>query len=435
MVAEVLQENPRDSEALLMRGNIALAKPDLPAAIADLRTVLRDQPNSGRALRLLARAHQLNSEPELAKETLQRAVKASPRDIQTRLELAQSFAQGANLDSALEELQAVLDVSPVHLGALQAQIRIQMAKGDWRAAERIAQHIRSTYPDRPLGYHLMGLVYQAERKLDASTGEFELALERAPDAVEPLSALIESYLADKKPHKALARLDQAIEQTPTNSMAYNLKGQVLLVQKNSDQAEAAFRTASQLNPKWAPPYWNLGALHLVQGNNEEAIRVLQEGLKATSGNVRFLIQLATVYEMSGKHEQAIREYENLLARSPRSEPAANNLAMLLANYRQDGKSRDKALELARQFEASKNPLYVDTLGWVYYKHGRLDEAISLLSSAVANVPDHPILNYHLGMAYYAQGQMASARQHLEKAVAARQPFPGVDEAKNTLAVL
>ena len=80
LLAEVLAKAPRDDDALFLRGNIALAQKDPKTAIADLRSVLRDQPNAIGVMRVLARAHLANGEPALAEETMRRAVEANPAD-------------------------------------------------------------------------------------------------------------------------------------------------------------------------------------------------------------------------------------------------------------------------------------------------------------------------------------------------------------------
>ncbi len=89
LAAEVLAVNPRNDDALILRGNLALALKDPKTAIADLRAALRDEPNTVGVMRSLARAHIANGEPVLAEEILRRALEANPKDLTLQLDLAQ----------------------------------------------------------------------------------------------------------------------------------------------------------------------------------------------------------------------------------------------------------------------------------------------------------------------------------------------------------
>ncbi len=52
---------------------------------------------------------------------------------------------------------------------------------------------------------------------------------------------------------------------------------------------------------------------------------------------------------------------------------------------------------------------VDSLGWVYYRLGRYDEAVEQLERAVSLRPHDPIINDHLGDAYWQIGRKLEAR--------------------------
>ena len=109
--------------------------------------------------------------------------------------------------------------------------------------------------------------------------------------------------------------------------------------------------------------------------------------------------------------------------------------MLLVTYRKDDKSLARAEELAKQFAKSPNPAFLDTYGWVLYVRGRYADAVPVLKEAVAKAPQAQVLQYHLGMAQLKAGDRAAARTSLEAAVKGEASYPGIEEARATLAGL
>src|SRR3546814_1121544 len=59
---------------------------------------------------------------------------------------------------------------------------------------------------------------------------------------------------------------------------------------------------------------------------------------------------------------------------------------------------------------------VDSLGWVYYRLGRFDEAVVQLERAVALRPQDPTINDHLGDALWQVGRRHEARFQWHRAL-------------------
>jgi Flp pilus assembly protein TadD len=74
----------------------------------------------------------------------------------------------------------------------------------------------------------------------------------------------------------------------------------------------------------------------------------------------------------------------------------------------------------------------DTLGWVHFRRGSLDEAGRALRAALAKAPDVPEVNYHLGMVLLKAGEKEQARPLLQKAVVANWDAAGRRSAEEAL---
>jgi tetratricopeptide (TPR) repeat protein len=433
---EVLAKSPRDDDALMIRGNIALAKQDPRAAIADLRAVLRDQPNAEGVVRTLARAHLANGEPALAEETMRHAAEANPGNAALQLDFAQLLAQMGKAEQTKPIIAELVKRSPDNLAARDAQYRVAMATHDLDTAEAAADALVALRPKQAGGYLYQGMVAEERKHNDDALRLFDQAAKLQPDATEPLEAVVRVLVNMKRAPDAIKRLDESAAAYPSSSFALVIKGELLLRTGRNAEAKDVFKQAIARTPKWWPPYRGLAAAELANKEDSAvAIATLRDAKHVVDQNEQLVLQLAAILEKAGKPDEAVQEYEEVIRKDPQSELVANNLAMLLATYRTDQASLDRAKDLSARFANSPNPSYLDTYGWVLYKRGDAASSVPVLSKVVAAVPDAVLARYHLGMAQSAAGDETDARDNLNRAVKSGTLFVGLDEARATLVKL
>jgi tetratricopeptide (TPR) repeat protein len=432
LIGEVLAKSPRDTDALILRSDIALSKNDPKSAIADLRTVLRDQPNSLDVLRTLARAHIANGESAIAEETLRRALEANPKDASLRLDLAQLLAQLNRPEQSKAMLSDLVKDQPNNVQALDSLFRVSAAMKDYDTAKSAAEGLIATQPKAGLGYMYEGILAEEAKHTDEALRMYGQAAALQPDALEPLQAQIRLLVASKRVPEALKRLDDLTAKEAKNAFAPNIKGEVLLTQKDLDGAQGAFKIAIERAPTWFAPYRGLAAAQAAAKHTDAALATLHKAESAVAQPDLVGIEIASYLERIGKPEDAIREYDAIVLRNPESDVAVNNLAMLLVTYGKDAASLARAKSLAARFANSSNPSFLDTYGWVLFKHGEAAASVPVLQRVVSKSPDAPVVLYHLGMAQSESGSTAQALDNLTRAVNSGAKFSGLDEAKATL---
>jgi tetratricopeptide (TPR) repeat protein len=194
-----------------------------------------------------------------------------------------------------------------------------------------------------------------------------------------------------------------------------------------DEALEIIRKAVKNEPGNPRYQFLLGGTLAKFGRNDEAVKVFQEILKAFGSNEDMAklahSNLSIVYVNQGDYARGEAELEAVFQRSPDDPGVNNDLGYL---YAEQGKNLEKAEAMIRKAvqEEPERAAYLDSLGWVLFKRGKVREALSPLQKAIelqkleekkgASPPDATIRE-HLGDVYLQLKEVEKARTVWEEA--------------------
>ncbi|MCA9422807.1 MAG: tetratricopeptide repeat protein, partial [Nitrospira sp.] len=411
---KVLHESPRQADALLLKGKIALGEREGKEAVQAFRTVLKDNPNQSTVLNLLGKGHLLSGEFQLAHESFEKAVELNPRQFDAAMALARLSVKNGDYPKAQQYLESILTEAPNHLETLGFLFKVYVAQNQWSEAEKVLVRLREA-KGSPYAIDLAdGLLAQARQQWDRSKKSFEKAMKAKPNELAPLTALIKQELFRKRSAEAERYLKQLVAKNPEHPYASGLLGAVLVQRKDQPAALSAYKRQTEVNPAWIDPWRDWAMLEWSSGKKTEAIRILKQGFSLNPDAIQLATALASLYQANEQIDLAIQEYEAILVKNPGAVAAANNLAYLLTDKKGDQESLARALALTKSFNSkTPNPLLLDTLAWVHHKLGNHSEAVSLLRNAVEKAPTHPLLNYHYEVVSIQAGDSRTAKKHIE----------------------
>ena len=190
-----------------------------------------------------------------------------------------------------------------------------------------------------------------------------------------------------------------------------------------DDAVATFHKILDDVPNMPPGgkeevYSRIGAAEKKKGDANAALASFTAANKLMPNDARPIVEIALIYEQSGRLDLARASYENALKLDPENAQAMNNLAYLKAVEQVD---LDRALSLAERAR-QKMPDNVDvqdTLALIYVRKNLTDEALRMTRELVSKQPNNPVYHYHLALALYQKGDKPSAKKELSTALSLR----------------
>ena len=295
-----------------------------------------------------------------------------------------------------------------------------------RRADAIAAYERAVKIDRNLlkGHNALGRFYVEQ--FEQTMNQHEPPTEQLESAKGSLEKAIAAY-------QELKRLDDPENLSRYDALLPHLRARLGSLSVKLGGVEEGIEILRQVVLEYPDNvdanYW-LGIAHQDQGDLEvaypyikkaatlepgnvvrryfdleqyrEAVDILQSVLRDDSDNVEAIYWTGLAYEGLGDLKKTEFYLRKAISVNPEYADALNALGYFFA---ENGTNLDEAIDLIKK-ALKKSPRqagYIDSLGWAYFKQGKLDEALEQLETAIRLMPQSAEIQDHLGDAYMKKG--------------------------------
>lgn len=417
-VEEVLTAQETHPGALKMQAAWQIEADDTDAALAGLRTALDEAPEDAETMSLMASAYARAGQAELMRDSLALAAEASGNAPAETLRFARVLIEEESYLAAEDTLLAALRLAPSNTDIIIALGNTYLGMGDFGRAQSVADALRR------LGGEV---AVQAANGIEAERLNQQKGVAEALAFLEELAnaedatlatrvSLVQAQIGVGDTEGALALARELKAENPDNESINIVLAVTHSLNGDLEEAASLYRTLLETEPARPSIWLELSRLQQRQGAREAAKASIDEGLSHTPEAANLLWARASFFEQEGDIDEAIEIYEQLYAQDSNSLVIANNLASLLATYRDDEESLDRAWAIARRLRDAEIPALQDTYGWILHRRGDTEEAISYLEDAAEGLPNNPLVQYHLGQAYNTVGRPQDALEQLRKAI-------------------
>ncbi|MCG8382110.1 MAG: tetratricopeptide repeat protein [Gammaproteobacteria bacterium] len=382
-------------------------KPDVTGAIAGKLVQADTQVASRHFLQARLAVH--HGDIPLAEQAVRHTLALDPEHISALLLEAQLLIQQKRAGEGFKALEEALSRYPDNLGLRLGYARLLVA--DQQYDEAIGQIERlygenSANGNLVFGLGLLAMESQALEKaekylnqavsLDVRTSEAHLYLARIADN-------------QKKYDKATAHYARVRHEEGQ----FEAQLRIAELMAAQGEIEPALTHLSLLRSRYSGVTnqvdFDLSEAEILRqaGRIEEALALLTRSLESRPENTQLRYMRALISDSAGMSEQFESDIHIVLEKEPKNAHALNALGYYWADK---GIRLNEAKAYIEQAIAllPNDPAIIDSVGWIHYRLGNLEEALVHLRKAYTLLPEAEVAA-HLGEVLWVMGKKAEAR--------------------------
>jgi tetratricopeptide (TPR) repeat protein len=360
---------------------------------------------------------------------------SNPEDAQTYVRMAEIYRRQAQYDLALESLKRADTLVPDTMDVPYNMAAVYQAQGRYDDAIKILQdllkrteksEIGSSSADRnnrAIFIERLGMVYREQENYTAAVETFRKMLPLGDENTrQGYQEIIDTYREAKQWPQATAVAKEAVQKLPDDRDLRMVLDAQLADTGDIDKSVADIRSMLKGGPDDREVYLRLAIIYTRAKKWNDALDALAKAEQLSAkpddkGYVSFL--RGDLYQRQKMFDQAEAEFRKVLAITPPSDPQSAATLNYLGYMNADrGVKLEESLNYVKQALTldPNNGAYLDSLGWVYFKLGKYDQAEENLTKAEAHMNSDPTVQEHLGDLYQKTGRLKLAAAHWERSV-------------------
>jgi tetratricopeptide (TPR) repeat protein len=419
---EVLDQDPEQEDVYLLLGNLYMNDHQYDEAFDTFQRMTERFPGAYAGFFFIGKIQREWGDDAKAEQAFLKSLSIEPKLEGARFELIDLYEQRPDTAAArrktIEQYQAILDEDPESPRAVFGLALYYRKIGKPRQADELVRELTDTASENDLVRNIFRLYLEPGRNTDA-VYLLERILQDRPDftSLQYLLGVAYHNLENdtqamvhfrEVPHDSQFYRDAIIQQ----AFYYSDDGQV-------DKAIATLETALTHDPDSPDFLVYLASMYEEKKAYDKALALLKHAIEVDPENERAYFRLGVVYDKMDRKEDSIAAMKQVLALKPDHANALNYLGYTYADL---GIHLDEAEKLVQKALTLKpdDGYITDSLGWIYYKQGRYQEALTYLLKAAELVKDDPIILEHVGDAYRELGQNEKALEFYRNSLKLRE---------------
>jgi tetratricopeptide (TPR) repeat protein len=427
MLEQALQAVPDDPDLLFLLGELYARSGRFEKAIETLEIIEQDFPDNLQIQDRMIRALLAANEPDRARLRLLDVADDQPENWRVRVLLSDLFAQQNDTDRAIAYLQEAIRLTDRPEPHLKMALLLLHAREEERAAAILEQAVEKM-PDHPAVREIYGRVLFRMGRPGEAARQYESALALLEEEQQSISPFLLIRYATAlqntgRTEEAARQILRAAAEEEDILSAYYHYAISAAEPDDLDHVDAVLRLLREERPDDPTAATLQGLLYARQHRNEEALTYYREAEslyeaaddKGPTAPARFYFWFGAALERTGNREDADLYFQRCIERDPNFAEAYNYIAYMWAERGAQLERAERLVRKALELDPG-NGAFLDTLGWVYYHQGRIEEALDKLLEAAAVEPDDPTILDHIGDALIRLDRAGLARDYWRRAL-------------------
>ncbi|MEA2339617.1 MAG: hypothetical protein QOE82_3624 [Thermoanaerobaculia bacterium] len=374
-----------------------------------LQPLINDEPTNLDFQRQQAYFYLRGGQAEKARARFSSLLAADPKDTRTQYYLAEALSDLERYDEADRIYHQLLEKTPDDADVLGSLGMTQIARKKYDEAAKTFRALLAV-PDAAEGMQVLARTQLAF--IDLQKGNLQQAIDQARPLFifhdkpnpQPINIALDALRKQKRYTDAVSMLQPLVDKYAADPFVSARYIEMLARAGDKDRARVAAATQSKFGVRNTI---SAAEAYMQAEQFDQAIGVVRDALRTKPDEIELQFELGAALERSGNKEEAEKTFLAILEKHPENAGTMNYLGYMWA---EQGVHLDRAAEMLTTAVKQEpgNGAYLDSLGWTYFRQGKLELAEKYLNDAARILPRDATIHEHLGDVIAKRGDTTRA---------------------------